>query len=240
MREIMNKGIIYYTDNKIEEPICSIVRKYIDVGFPITSVSLKPINFGKNFVIYREPSYVTMIMQIVLALENLDTKYVFFCEHDVLYPPSHFFFTPPRDDIYYYNEHVWRWDYPSDRAINYDRLISLSGLCVNRELVLKHYKNRLEKIRENKWDEGTKREPDWLRKMGYEPGTKKKKRGGITDEDFERWMSDQPIVDIRHSSNFSKRKVHLKDFKHLPVNWHETKASDIPGWDLKGLFNLWN
>jgi len=236
----MSKGIIYYTANKIEDPICSTAKKFIDVGLPISSASLKPMDFGKNVVLNRDPNYLTMATQIVVALENLDTDYVFFCEDDVLYPPSHFFFTPPKDDIYYYNEYVWRWDYPSDRAITYDRLISLSGLCVNRELVLRHYRLRLEKIYKNGWDADEKREPDWVRKMGYEPGTKKKKRGGITDEDFETWMSDQPIVDIRHDRNFSKRKVHLKDFKHLPNNWREIKASDIPGWNLKELFNLWN
>jgi hypothetical protein len=240
MRGIMSNGIIYYTANTVEEPIASVVRKFIDVGFPMVSTSLKPIEFGKNIVVNREPGYLTMIIQIVTALENLDTDNVFFCEDDVLYPPSHFFFTPPKDDIYYYNGYVWRWDYPNDRAITYDRLISLSGLCVNRELVLKHYKFRLEKIYQNKWDEDTKHEPDWARKMGYEPGTKKKKRGGITDEDFDIWMSDQSIVDIRHNKTFSKRKVYLKDFKHLPVSWREIKASEIPGWNLKEVFNLWN
>jgi len=69
----MSKGIIYYTANKIEDPICSIAKKFIDVGLPISSASLKPMNFGKNVVLNRDPSYLTMATQIVAALENLDT-----------------------------------------------------------------------------------------------------------------------------------------------------------------------
>ncbi len=235
----MEKSIIYYTSNQLGEPIYSIVQKQLlKVGLPIVSVSLKPIDFGENVALNLEPGYLTMMTQIILALERSRTEYVFFCEHDVLYPLSHFSFTPPRGDIYYYNDHIWRWDYPNDRAITYDRLISLSSLCVNRQLVLNHYLTRLKKIKENQWDLIKKHEPDWARKWGYEPGTKKKKRGGFSDEDFETWKSLEPIIDIRHNGTFSKRKVTLDSFKHQPKGWRETTLDGIFGWNLKGLFNL--
>lgn len=236
----MTKGIIYYTDNRLREPIFSIVQKQIQKSsLPITSVSLKPIDFGKNFVLENSTvGYLSMIRQIVMALENSDTKYVFFCEHDCLYPLSHFDFTPQIDDIFYYNENVWRWKYLENYLISYDRLISLSGLCVNREFALKHYTKRLEKIYEMSYDLDQSHEPLWARRWGYEPGTKKKKRGGFSDDDFETWKSTDPIIDIRHGKTFSQSKVTLDSFTHKPANWQESNLSNIKGWDLKEMFDL--
>ena len=207
----MTKSIIYYTDNNIDDEILLRVQsQLVKSGLPIVSVSLRPINFGENIVLDKlTRSYPTMVTQIVTALEHSNSEIVFFCEHDVLYHPSRFDFTPARKDIYYYNSNIWRWDYPYDRVIRYDRLISLSGLCVYRELVLAHYWKRLKRIQliKAKNDGG---EPSWVRKMGYEPGTKKKKRGGFSDEDFETWSSKYPDIDIRHKGTFSPPKVTLE------------------------------
>lgn len=232
------KGIIYYTDNRIDRS--SIVREsrktILASGLPITSVSLKPIDFGKNIVVKGKRSYPTMVKQILTALENSTVKYVFFCEHDILYSPSHFDFTPPRDDIYYYNVNNYRWLYGTKTAVTYDRLTSLSQLCVNRELALEHYKMRRRKIEERGLDKFRSREPRLARRWGYEPGTKKKRRGGLTNEDFETWKSEYPNIDIRHKRTFSSPKVHLKDFKHLPNNWREINIKNIPKWNLASLF----
>lgn len=233
------KGIIYYTDNRLAEPIFSVVQKLIlAAGLPIISVSLKPMNFGKNFVLDLSPGFVPMLKQIEKALVESESDYVFFCEHDVLYPLSHFDFTPHRDDIFYYNANVWRWKYPDDIAITYDRLISLSGLCVSREFALDHYKKRLKKIEEMNWEKDKRHEPEWARKWGYEPGTKKIKRGGFSDDDFETWISKYPIVDIRHGKTFSQSKVTQESFVHKPTNWRQTSLDNIPGWDIQSLFTL--
>lgn len=208
------KGIIYYTDGLIQEPIKSWVLESIKASnLPIVSSSPETVG--------GERSIVTMMKQIHYCLKNSTTKYVFFCEHDVIYPKSHFDFTPPKDNIFYYNSNVWRWDYPKNRYITYDRLISLSGLCVNRKFALKHYEKRLEMIEEKGYNRDTNGEPSWARKMGYEPGTKKIKRGGFSDDDFETWQSAEPLIDIRHKDTFSPPKVSLDSFKHLPTNWRE-------------------
>ena len=237
----MSKGIIYYTDNRLSGSIYEQSQKTIkDAGLPITSASLKPIDFGDNEVLNLTRSYPTMVRQILSCLERSKEDYVFFCEHDVLYPKSHFDFTPPRDDIFYYNENIWRWDFYTDKVITYDRLISLSCMCCNRKLALEHYKMRLGKIIEMNLDEDRSREPRFGRVWGYEPGTKKKKRGGFTDDDYETWRSALPIVDVRHGKTFSKPKVTRESFKHPPSLdvWKETTIDKIQGWDLKGMFNL--
>lgn len=236
----MDKGIIYYTDNRLREPMWSLAQKYIsESGLPIVSCSLKPIDFGKNIVLEgRERSYPTMAEQILMALEASTTKYVFFCEHDVLYHKSHFDFIPPTDDIYYYNVNNWRWWLGYDKAISYDELTSLSSLCCNRELAIKHYKHRLELIEKWGLDKIRSREPRWARKFGYEPGTKKKRNGGVSDEEHIKRKSEYPNVDIRHVGTFSAPKISLESFKHKPTNWREEPIENIPGWDLKKLFNL--
>ncbi len=224
-----SKGIIYYTHNKLEEPIFSIVQKQLlGVGLPIVSCSLKPIEFGKNIVLNLEPGVITMLKQILTALEASTADVVFFAEHDVLLHKNHFQFSPKRDDIYYYNTNCWRWRYPTDLLITYDHLKSLSGMCCNRELAIKHYKKRLEIVEKS----------GWQLKYGYEPGTKRRRRGGVTDEECEEWRSDIPNIDIRHKGTLTPYKCHLDSFKHKPQNWQEKKIDDVEGWNLKKLFNL--
>ncbi len=238
----MTKGVIYYTDNKLNEPYFSTCQKYIkDSGLPIVSCSLQPISFGTNIVLEdRERSYPTMVEQILTALQALETDVVFFCEHDVLYHPSHFDFEPPKDDMYYYNINNWRWHHPLDRAITYGGLTSLSMLCCSREKAVKHYQYRKKLIEKWGLDKIRSREPRWARKFGYEPGTKIRRHGGVTNETHETWRSEFPNVDIRHSGTFSAPKITLDKFKHPPSDWVEGKASEIPGWDLNSLFHLWN
>lgn len=229
----MNKSIIFYTDNKIADPIKSVVRGLIlGAGLSIVTSSLKPVGFGFNIILQEERGYVTMIKQILIALERSTHKYVFFCEHDVLYPKSHFDFTPPRDDIFYYNENVYRWLYGSDKAIRYNRMISLSGLCCNRELALGYFKLKMERIEKASKKELEGNDPILGRKLGHEPGTKKIKRGGLTDQDFETWKSEKPLIDIRHDKTFSPPKVALKDFTHKPTGWEEIPITNIPGWEF--------
>jgi len=95
------KGIIYYTDNKLKDPLFSIVQDLLlKTELPIVSCSLKPIEFGKNIVVNGPRGYVSYINQIITALINNDAKYVFFCEHDVLYP-NHILILSRQEMIYF-------------------------------------------------------------------------------------------------------------------------------------------
>ena len=235
----VDKEIIYYTDNRLKDPVYHEVQKQlIKSKLPIISASLKPINFGNNQVIDGQRSYPTMVKQIISCLERSTAQYVFFCEHDVLYPISHFDFTPIRNDIFYYDENIWRWWFGGDKVIQHDRMLPLSVMCANRELTLDHYKRRQKMIKDLGWSEIRSREPRWARLIGYEPGTKKKKRGGFSDDDFDIWHSEYPVVDIRHKKTFTSPKIHLKDFKHNPKWWKEMDMTLIPGWNLKEMFDL--
>lgn len=234
----MDKGIIYYTDNRLNNPIRDIARYYIKKsGLPIVSCSLKPIPFGKNIVLTgRLRSYPTFITQIYTALINLDTKYVFFCEHDVLYHKSHFDFTPPRDDVFYYNNNLWRWKLHNFRLVTYDKMRSLSCLCVNRKFAIEHYKKRLKKAEEMGLDSTRSREPRTARIWGYEPGAKPMNHGGFSDDLCDDYKSRGPNIDIRHNKTFTSIKADPKDFKELPPGFKEIKYYEMKDWDLKALF----
>lgn len=234
----MTKGIIYYTDNRLKNPIRDTARYFIaQSGLPIVSCSLQPISFGKNIVLTgRQRSYPTFIMQIYTALTNLDTKYVFFCEHDVLYHKSHFDFTPPKDDVYYYNNNLWRWKLHNFRLATYDKMRSLSCMSVNREFAIEHYKKRIQKMEEMKMDPTRSREPRTARIWGFEPGTKPTSRGGFSDDTCDDWRSSGPNIDIRHKKTFTSIKADQQDFKVLPEGFKEIKYYQMKDWDLKTLF----
>ena len=210
-------------------------KQLLKSNLPIVSVSLKPINFGQNIVVKSKPSYISMVNQIVLALENSKEDCVFFCEHDVLYHPSHFEFTPLKDDVYYYNMNNWRWDYPNNRIIKYDGLTSLSQLCANKKHLLNHFKKRQEKMIEVGLENFEAKDPHLARLWGYEPGRKKVHNGALFDEKSADWNSLFPNIDIRHHKTFSLPKVRLKDFKQKPTGWIETTIDKIDGWDLANI-----
>lgn len=232
----ISKGILYYTDNRLIEPLFSACqRQLLKAGLPIVSASLKPINFGENIVVEGKPGYPTMIDQIVKALEASIAQYVFFCEHDVLYHKSHFDFLPPKDDIYYYNMNNWRWGYPSEIIIRYDGLTSLSQLCASRQLVLKHFKARQKKMKEMELEKFQKKDPYLARVWGYEPGRKKKRNGAFLEEKSGEWNSESPNIDIRHVGTFSTSKMRLEQYIHQPKNWIETTIDKVSDWKLREL-----
>ncbi len=241
----MSKGIIYYSDNRLEgspfENILRLSRESIAAAsLPIVCCSLKPTDFGDTRIVLegRERGYDTMVLQIIAALKASTADYVYFCEHDVLYHPSHFDFTPPADYLYFYNINNWRWLYPEDYLITYSGLTSLSMMCCNREMALRHYSYRWEIIEKFVFYDDKSKEPKWGRRMGYEPGTKPRRRGGVSDEEHVKIRSALPNIDVRHSMTFSAPKCHLEDFKHPPSDFVKATMDEIPGWDLRGGFGL--
>lgn len=214
------KGIIFYTDNKLKLKIARQVQKQLskvskDLNIPIVSCSLKPMpNFGDKNIHLRnhERGYLTMFKQILTALENSTSDIIFFCEHDVLYRHSHFDFTPPREDMFYYNQNFWKLRVEDGHAVHFDTN-QLSGMCAYRELLVEEYKKRVELVDK----EGYKRN------MGFEPGTH--------DKNFGIWKSALPIIDIRHSGNLTKNRWSQDEFrnKNSCQGWIETD-DEIPGW----------
>lgn len=134
------------------------------------------------------------------------------CEHDVLYPPSHFDFTPPKEDIYYYNQNWWRLRTTDGFAVHWDAN-QVSGLCAYRKHLLKFYKERIEEVKKK----------GYKNTMGFEPGGR---HTNLTAS----WKSEVPCVDVKHGHNLSKNKWSLKDFRDKSTAKNFVTGYEIPGW----------
>jgi hypothetical protein len=161
-----------------------------------------------------------MHRQILAGLERLKADVVFFCEHDVLYHPSHFEFIPPDKTSFWYNVNVWRVRSPDGHAVKTADCKQLSGLCCYRELAIQHYRERVRRIEA----EG------FSRKNGYEPGT----RGlpnGYDDSPAESWSSMFPNLDIRHGGTATGNHWTPESFRNqkYAAGWEETDDV-ILGW----------
>lgn len=221
--EKTEKGIVYYTDSRLDPFIDRSVKQQLEkAGLPIVSVSLvtPPVEFGQAIVLDLERGYLTMFKQILAGLEASRADIVFFSEHDVLYHPSHFEFVPPRRDVYYYNENVYKVEYPSGRALFY-YVKQTSGLCAYRELLIEHYRKRVALVEQH----------GFSRKMGFEPGTHHRAER-VDDFKAEAWMSPFPNIDIRHSKNLTSTRWSKDQFRDQRYTRGWQEVEEIPGWGV--------
>jgi len=229
-----SKGIIFYTDNQLNLKVAHTVQRQLakiskDKGIPIVSASLKPMGFGKNVYLPLKRGYLTMFKQILAALEASDAKIIFFCEHDILYHPTHFDFTPSDKNTFYYNQNVWFLRVTDGHALHYD-VNQLSGLCVYKDAALAHFRERFEMTQKafgelNKVDFGR-----FIRNMGFEPMThhrikwKNAYNLGI-------WKSELPNIDIKHGKNATGERWQKSQFRNQKFTQGWTESDDeIPGW----------
>ena len=215
-----SKGIVYYTDNRCPEPLNSIVKSHLmDVGLRISSVSLSPIDFGENIVLPLERGYLAMFKQILAGIEATNKDILFLCEHDVIYSKEHFEFVPPTKDLYYYNTNNWQVRATDGHAV-YWYCQKVSQLCAYRELLLKHYKERVRRVEL----EG------FSRAMGFEPGT----HGRSARVDNIRcgwWATTIPNLDVRHQNNLTSSRWSPDKFRNPCKDWKESTLNKLPGWE---------
>lgn len=216
----LTKTILYYTDNRLDDdPIGLAVRSQLQkTNLPIVSVSLKPIPFGLNLVMDEKRGYLTMARQILLGLEAVRSPTVFFCEHDVLYHPSHFDFTPS-DSFYFYNVNIWKVRATDGHALYVNDCKQLSGLCANRNLLVTHFRKRVERIEK----EG------FSRKMGFEPGTHNRPER-IDDVKAQAYRSTFPNLDIRHDKNLTQNRWTKEEFRNQRYTQGWRESNNVPGW----------
>jgi hypothetical protein len=212
----MTKGIVYYTNNNLEPKIDKAVQEHLKAtGLPIVSASLKPMDFGTNVHVPEDTKYLGMFKRILAALEASTSEVVFFCEHDVLYPKSHFNFTPPSKDKFFYDLSWWKIR-KDGLAVHWDA-VQVSGLCCYRDLAIKFYKERV---------------------ASFDPENFDRKFEPTVDTEFETWRAPEPHIDIRHETNLTYNKFKLEHFrkKETAVNFVSTTIDKIEGWpDLSAI-----
>jgi hypothetical protein len=220
----MTTGVIYYTDSRLEDNIAPKVREQLRKAFPgqIVACSLEPLDFGDvRLVLPLERSYLTMFKQILAALEVSTADFVFHAEHDVLYDASHFDFTPPEKDKFYYDLNWWK--VRADGLAVHWEAAQVSGLVAYRELLIDYYEERVRAFNPDNFD------------RKFEPASGSE---GL----LETWRAPVPHIDIRHDTNLTFNKWRLEHFrkKDTAVNFQSKTIDDIEGWDsqfLKGILN---
>ena len=229
-----HKGIIYYTDNKLNLKLAKKVQSQLkSINLPITSASRKPMpHFGDNVRIRGERGYMTMFRQILAALEQGNSEIVYFCEADVLYHPSHFEFTPEKKDVWYYNTNVWKVDSKTGKAVRTDDCRQVSGIAVYRDTAVNHYRKRLAILEKKEKELSAAELTKYIRKMGFEPGTHGRKEK-VDDAKSSTWESEFPNLDIRHDSNLTETRWSKDKFrnKKYTKGWTESTVDKISGWD---------
>lgn len=229
----LTKGVIYYTDSKIEDtPIAPRVREQIRKSFNgrIVSVSLKKLDWGDNIHLPLQRGYITMVKQILAGLREHDCDVIFFCEHDVLYTRNHFKFTPEKMDTFYYNTNVWKARFEDGHAMRVDDMRQLSGLCVNRELAIKHYEKVLSLLETKAREVGEDSEEfrKYVRHIGFEPGTHN--RVPELNAKSETWEARSPNVDIRHENTLTPSRWNKEQFKNEKYTKGWLESDIIPSW----------
>lgn len=226
---MVKREIIYYTDCKLEDKsFMRKARKTVEAsGLPILTISLNhSVNLGRNVILRGKRSQNMLFAQLLLGLLISEADYVFFCEHDVLYHPSHFEFTPPSPDKYYYNNNVYKYRLSDRKVVGYD-CHWLSQLCASRKLLIDHYAKRFRQMA-NGNESG-----------GYEPGTGKSRK--IESTGYELWESKFPNIDIRHGKNWTGvKRMDPSEFRDKSTcqNFKSLSVEDVPGWDTEFLLSI--
>ena len=216
------KGVVYYTDNRIDEQLMLACQKQIVKGIKekhVISVSLQPIEFGTNIHVPETRGTLTMFKQILAGLEASTADVIFLAEHDILYHPSHFDFIPPNKEAFYYNLNVWKVRIEDGHALKVDDCKQTSGLCAWRELLLEHYRKRVERVEKD----------GYKRNMGFEPGTHSPPVG-IDNYPAESWASKYPNIDIRHDKNLTANRWEKSEFRNQKYTMGWTEADEVTGW----------
>ncbi len=222
----LTKGIIYYSDSQLPDNIAIPVRDNLqkisdEMHIPIVSATLKKLKFGAKSIYFPslKRGYPAMFKQIMAALEHSESDIIYFCEHDVLYSPTHFEFTPPDRNTFYYNQNVWYLRLSDGHALHYD-VNQLSGLCGYRDELYTHFKERYERV----MAEG------FSRKMGFEPMTHHRIAWKHL-YNLGTWKSRIPNIDIRHDGNLTATRWFKSQFRNqkLLKGWKKSKTK-IYGW----------
>lgn len=224
--QVIDKSLVYLTDNSLEPWLAAKCMDNISrasMGYPIISVSQKPINFGQNICVGDiGRSGYCIDFQLNEGLKHVKTKWVFLVEHDCLYTEEHFRFTPPDDRYFWYNDNVWLLQLFNPRCPEWNGMYSYkrkrrvqSQLVCDAQLLKKATVEKMAILSDPAWME---RHPDG--RLG-EPGSAdydramkmsdyktlrhlKKQLKDYTQGYCARdWRTKTPNIDIRHGGNLT-------------------------------------
>jgi len=203
--------LIYYTANKIDEKFAQNVRDSLGkLGYPIISVSQKPIKFGVNICVGEiGRSFQNIYRQVLEGAKKATSKYVALVEDDCLYTPEHFQFRPKNAFGYNLN----RWNLDTTENIFYyivrKKRPLLSQCIAPRKLLIKNLEERFAL-------------PEIPKKYCGEMGVFEKSLG-MKKYPVERFETKVPNIVINHKDNISGRKYITSNTKKDIKPWGNAK-----------------
>lgn len=228
------------TDNQMEEHLAKRCRELLLVAagsIPIVSVSQKPISFGENVCVGEiGRSGLNMDRQTYAGLERIDTKWVAFAEHDCIYSPEHFAWTPPDDESFFYNDNAWLCQYRNPKYPEWDGMFSYikrrrvqSQLICSTELLREATARKIEILGHPAWMEhrgaraiGEPGSADYRRTMRLARRAPlqpiwRDLKDYITMYAAKDFRTTVPNIDIRHGENFTgPRRGKMRRFELEP------------------------
>ena len=211
-----NLTVVFYTANHIDESFASRVRERLlkAVGdLPLISVSQKPMDFGYNICVGDiGRSHLNIYRQALMGARNATTKYVAFCEDDVLYSPEHFHHIP-KEGHFAYDKNIWvLYTFSRPPFFSYKDRVNFNGLICEKDLFIEAMLERFEK-----WpDDSVTPIRNWAEPSKYESHL------GVTVRNQETYMAEAPSVALYHPTALSY--LHLGTRKRQGINACEELA----------------
>jgi hypothetical protein len=226
---VSDTTILYLTDSVLDPWLAERCRELLlkaSCGLPIVSVSQKPLDFGENVCVGElGRSGLSMDKQTLTGLSRITTRFVAIAEHDCIYSPEHFKWTPPDEENFFYNDNVWLCQYRNPLHPQWDGMFSYvrgrrvqSQLVCSTGLLLGATKEKI----------GILGDPSWVKRNGAraigEPGTADFTRTMrlskykslrpiqislkryITEHSARDFRTVVPNIDIRHGGNFTGQR----------------------------------
>ena len=205
---MLKKSAILYTDNRLSGPVFNMCIFTITLATHKETPVVAVQSWGNEHIAAQvllgahwtqhihqgERGLRDCYEKIYKGLENTDAEVVYLLEHDVLYPPSYFAFTPDAQG-FYFNRNIYRMNH----AGYFDFGVPVtSNCCATRDNFLKCYEMRLGWLDAGKrivWDE---------------PGRMNEVAPML------HWHSAEPSLDIRHSANLTGYRAATRYLLDLP------------------------
>ncbi len=206
--------VIYITASEIKPKFAEYQRKVLREaveGYPLISISRKPLDFGINLADVEPRSLSNIYRQILRAAKIVDTKYVAIAEDDCLYHKNHFDFYRPKDDEFAYNQNrfaLFTWGEP---IYSWRNRKSNCSLIAPTKLLIEALEERF-----TKWPEGTP--ADITGEVGRHMV---EKNLGITLRKSVEVFSEVSIIQFNHDNASEDRQVR-----------HRKKLGQIKAYDL--------
>lgn len=207
--------IIYLTDNNLEPTLARRVREVILAGCgdtPIVSVSQRPLAFGHNICVGEiGRSWLSIHKQLQAGLECAVTPFVTICEHDVFYVPEHLTWTPPTITEFWNNVNCWLvwWGdtHPELHGLYsyWPNREAMSQTIACRELFLKYTKEQV-RLLTDEIDDPMLRKARKYAQQDRNVYLKHYLAQHLTPVATQRFRTDLPNLDVRHTHNFTGPK----------------------------------